>query len=289
MISGLNQEVDVLGRTFHFQTELTRRGDLFVRTEVFVGGKVVATREYRLVRDGRKLDEESVLALMKEQHGRVIERTLERVQSYQERKRDDSAAGSTPTTPAFDAHQAKNLQPPADELREAASTAIRIRRIFGKFRLRLDLGSLASDADLAARLQTAARGFTWIISSPMFQEIRLDEQMRCHLVSDRVNGWIEGGRDPAAAAEIWSEIIAFNAYVAEINNRTELLEFDRQLLMWAAYQVQSQGMSDDLLDKLQWLAGRDLELDRLLDRPKDVSRDTWFALLCRVLNQTPAS
>ena len=53
MISGLNQEVSVLGRAFHFQTELTRKGDLFIRTEVFVGGKVVATRENRLDRAGQ--------------------------------------------------------------------------------------------------------------------------------------------------------------------------------------------------------------------------------------------
>ena len=55
MISGLNQEVDVLGRAFHFQTELTRRGDLFIRTEVFVGGKVVATRDRRLDRATQRM------------------------------------------------------------------------------------------------------------------------------------------------------------------------------------------------------------------------------------------
>lgn len=288
MISGLNQEVSVLGKTFHFQTELTKQGDLFIRTEVFVGGKVVATRETRLDRADRgRLDKEALRALMKEQHQRVIERTLERVKTYQEKKGELPAEQPAASLPAFDGQQAENFAPPSDETRETASSAVRIRRIFGRFRLRLGLGSEVPEGELAGRLETAARGFSWIIKSPTFQEIRLDEQMRCHLVSDQVNAWLAGDRDPARARQIWSEIVSFNDYVASINNRAELLAFDRQLLTWAAFQVQKHGMSTAVLDQLQWLAGRDLELDELLDKPDDVAGETWFAVLCHVLSQTP--
>ena len=290
MISGLNQEVNVLGRTFHFQTELTRRGAFFIRTEVFVGGKIVATREQRLEQTGR-LDEDAVRTSMKEQHGRVIESTLKRVESYQERKGDRAPAPpeSQQDAPAFDAQRAENLAPPSEQLRGEASSAIRIRRIFGKLRLRVDLCAAASESDLPGRLQTASRGFAWIIGSPTFQDIRLDEQMRCHLVRDRVDSWLRGDRDPAQAVEIWSEIVVFNTYVTEINNRAELVEFDRQLLTWAAYQVQSDGISEDMLDHLQWLFGRDPELDKQLDQPQGVADEDWFALLCRVLAHTSAT
>ncbi len=288
MISGLNQEVSVLGKSFHFQTELTHNGALFVRTEVFVGGKVVATRENRLDQASRgKLDEESLRALMKEQHQRVIERTLERVKTYQKKKGEQPQAPPAASLPAFDEQQAENFVPPSDETREAASSAVRIRRIFGRFRLRLGLGMEVPAADLARRLATAARGFSWIINSPTFQEIRLDEQMRCHLVSDQVNAWLAGDRDADRATQIWSEIVTFNDYVAAINHRAELITFDRQLLAWAAYRVQKQGMSTDILDQLQWLAGRDPELDELLDKPDNVADETWFAVLCHVLAQTP--
>ncbi len=289
MISGLNQEVSVLGKTFHFQTELTRKGDLFVRTEVFVGGKVVATRENRLDRKGRgKLDEEGLRNLMKEQHNRVIERTLERVKSYQEKKgQQQPQAPPAASLPAFDGGQAKSFVPPSDETRQAASSAVRIRRIFGRFRLRLGLGSAVPPADLGRRLEIAARGFAWIIKSPTFQEIRLDEQLRCNLVSDQVKAWLAGDRDDARAAQIWSEIVTFNDYVAAINNRAELLLFDRQLLSWAAFQVQNRGMSSSVLDQLQWLAGRDPELDELLDKPDGVADEIWFAVLCQALAQTP--
>ncbi len=288
MISGLNEEVSVLGRTFHFQTELTHRGDLFVRTEVFVGGKVVATRENRLDRAGRgRLDEDGLRALMKEQHKRVIERTLERVKTYQEKKGEQTPAPPAASLPAFDGQQAESFVPPSEETRAAASSAVRIRRIFGRFRLRVGLGSEVPAAELAGRLETAARGFSWIIKSPTFQEIRLDEQMRCNLVSDQVNAWLAGDRDPARAQQIWSEIVTFNDYVTAINHRAELIAFDRQLLTWAAFQVQNRGMSTAVLDQLQWLAGRDLELDVLLDKSDGVAGETWFAVLCHVLAQTP--
>lgn len=288
MISGLNQEVNVLGRTFHFQTELTHKRDLFVRTEVFVGGKVVATREHRIHRTARgKLDEEGLRTLMKDQHNRVIERTLERVRTYQEKKGEQPQAQPAASLPAFEGQQAKDFLPPSEETRKAASNAVRIRRIFGRFRLRLGLSSEVPPTELLERLETAARGFTWIINSPTFQEIRLDEQMRCHLVSDQVNAWLAGDRDAARATQIWTEIVTFNDYVAAINNRAELIAFDRQLLTWAAFQVQGQAISTAVLDQLQWLAGRDTELDELLDKPDAVTSETWFAVLCHVLAQTP--
>ncbi len=288
MISGLNQEVEVLGRTFHFQTELTRKVHLFVRTEVFVGGKVVATRENRIgIAGRRKLDEESLRAVMKKQHNRVIERTLERAKAYQEKKEVQPAAQPVANLPAFDGQPAENFVVPSEGERTAAASAVRIRRIFGKLRLRLGLDSAIPSAELTTRLETAARGFAWIIKSPTFQEIRLDEQMRCHLVSEQVNAWLASDRDQARAQDIWSEIVSFNDYVAAINHRAELIVFDRQLLKWAAYQVQSQGMSTEILDQLQWLVGRNRKLDELLDQPDGVSGEDWFAGLCHVLEQTP--
>ncbi len=287
MISGLNQEVNVLGRTFHFQTELTR--DLFIRTEVFVGGKVVATRENRLAEAAGpgRFDEEGLRAVMKEQHGRVIERTLERVKAYQEKKGERKDQGPPATLPAFDAQPAESFVLPSDEVREAASSAIRIRRIFGKLRLRLGLEREVPAAELAGRLETASRGFAWIVRSPTFQEIRLDEQMRCNLVREQVDAWLVSDRDPARAARIWAEIVTFNDYVAAINHRAELIVFDRQLLAWAAYRVQHGRMSTEVLDHLQWLAGRDLELDQLLDKPDGVTDQIWFTVLCHVLSQIP--
>ena len=115
-ISGLNQEVDILGRTFHFQTELSRGSTPVIRTEVFVGGKVVATRENRLDR-GRpdERDEEALRAAMKAQHQRFIQSTVERVTTYQERKRRPAEPPvAAPGLPAYDTGQVTTLVPPTD-------------------------------------------------------------------------------------------------------------------------------------------------------------------------------
>ena len=290
MITGLNQEVDILGKTFHFQTELTRKGDLYVRTEVFVGGKVVATRENRLERSHLKtLDEDGIRALMKEQHGRVIESTLERVKTYQKKKSEPRPEQPLASLPVFDAQPAENFALPSEDVREAAASAVRIRRIFGRLRLRLGLEDEVPPEELTRRLETAARGFVWITKSPTFQEIRLVEQVRCSLVREQVDDWLAGDRDPDRARKIWSDIVHFTDYVTTINDRAELIAFDRQLMTWAAYQVQQHGMSTEVLDHLQWLAGRDAELDELLDKPADVADQTWFAVLCHVLSKTPRS
>ncbi|MEM7582514.1 MAG: hypothetical protein AAF560_03970 [Acidobacteriota bacterium] len=291
IISGLNQEVTVLGRTFHFQTELTRKPDLHIRTEVFVGGKVVATREHQLLVPP-PADEEAVRSAMKEQHKRVIESTLQRAKRYQDRRGEAPASTTSqpaPHVPNFDIQQARNLGPPSSDQRAAVASAIRIRRIFGKFRLRLGLGQPMTNSEIAERLETAARGFAWIKSSPTFEEIRLDEQMRCHLVGEQVDQWLAGDRNLQRAKEIWSGIVRFNDYVTEINHRAELVEFDHQLLMWTAFQVRDGGMSDAVLDHLQWLSGRSTELDRLLDKPQGVSDETWFTQLCDVLTQLPSA
>ena len=289
MISGLNQEVTVLGRTFHFQTELTRKEELYIRTEIFVGGKIVATRESLLAREQRaKLDDDEIRALMKEHHALVIESTLKRVETYQSRKPALEDTGPIEPIQAFDVQKAESLGPPDSDMRDAVSSAIRIRRIFGKVRLRLGLEPVLPEDEITGRLATASRGFAWVIGTPTFEEIRVDEQMRCHLVSEQVNDWLASeAKDPAEAKRIWSEIVRFNDYVAEINNRADLIAFDRQLLMWTALQIQQAGISDMILDHLQWLAGRDLQLDKLLDRPREVASKAWFSTLCQVLTRIP--
>ncbi len=102
MSSGLNQEVNVLGRAFHFQTELSHQGGLSIRTEVFVGGKVVATRERRLDHvDRSAVKDEDLRALMKEHHAQVIERTLERV-IQDSSMTTDRSTGTRPHGPTID-------------------------------------------------------------------------------------------------------------------------------------------------------------------------------------------
>ena len=235
MISGLNQEVEILGRTFHFQTELSDQDGLSIRTDVFIGGKVVATRESRLTDDAAaQIDPGALRARMKEHHNKTLD--------------------------SF------------------------VRRFFGRFRQLMGPASALPD-DFDDRLVVMSRAFAWMIRSSPFVEIRIDEQMRCHLLKEQIEEWLASERDPRQAAQIWSGIVTFNKYLSEINHRSDLQAYDQQMLIWALDEVQRHGMTGEVLKGLETLYGLDPRLDQSLDHPKDVTRGAWTALLRHVLTE----
>lgn len=293
MISGLNQEVEILGRTFHFQTELSDQDGLSIRTEVFVGGKVVATRETRLDADvPAELEPGDLRARMKAHHSKTLESFVSRARSYQ--RRDGEApmpeAGGSPAPPPEDAAAPepppvgtpKGLAPPSPAAREAVAGALRVRRLFGRFRQLMGPTS-AFPEDFGDRLEVMSRAFAWMIQSSLFGEIRIDEQMRCHLLKEQIDEWLASDRDRRQAAQIWAGIVTFNNYLSEINHRTDLQAYDQQMLVWALDEVQRQGMTDEVFKGIETLYGLDPRLDELLEDPHDVSGRAWIAHLRHVL------
>lgn len=276
MISGLNQEVEVLGRTFHFQTELSGSVPPIIRTEVFVGGKVVATRESRLGRHHAELGEDGLKTRMKDHHHKVVDGFLSRARNYHERASHERAG--VPLSDSGDS------LPPSPILREAASSALAIRRMFGKLRLGVGLTTPITAENIADRLERAARGFAWVVKSPTFSEIRVDEQVHFHLVKDQVDTWLASTGLLPDAVRIWSEIVSLNDYLAEINDRAELLAFDRQVLRWALVDVETkQAIDEPVLEELRGLFGRDLALDEALNGADTSDPRHWVELLRAVL------
>lgn len=301
MISGLNQEVEILGRTFHFQTELTDQDGWSIRTEVFVGGKVVATRESRLKggEEAAARDEGVLRARMKEHHQQTLESFVERARRYQQRdggpapllgEAEPPQPAPEPPPPQPPAPEpplavrgpSKGLAPPSPEVQKAVAGALRVRRFFGRFR-QLMGPTTGLPSDLGDRLEVMSRAFAWMIQSSLFVEIRIDEQVRCHLLKERIDEWLASRRDPRQAAQIWSGIVTFNKYLTEINHRSDLVAYDQQMLIWALDEVQRNGMTAEVFKGLESLYGLDPRLDNLLDQPGDVSARAWTAHLRHVL------
>ena len=136
------------------------------------------------------------------------------------------------------------------------------------------------------RLERSAAGFDWMTGSPHFREIRIDEQVRCYLLKERIDQWLGGRREVHHAAKIWTGVVAFVGYLTEINHRSELLSFDQQLLVWAIDEIQRSGLSPSIFERVDALYGRDPGLDTLLDEPDGVSRAAWTAHLRRVLTES---
>lgn len=307
MISGLNQELEILGRTFHFQTELSDQDGLSIRTEVFVGGKVVATRESRLDEAAMTRGEAGLRARMKAHHNLTLETFVERARHYQHRDEapgpppGETESGPAPSPrptlgplspadvetpeppPPPSPERSRALEPPSQEVREAAAGGLRVRRFFGRFRQLMGRAS-GLPSDFGDRLEVMARAFAWMIQSSLFVEIRIDEQMRCHLLKEEIEEWLAGERDARQAAQIWSGIVTFNKYLSEINHRSDLVAYDQQMLIWALDEVQRGGMSPEVFKGLETLYGLDPRLDRLLDQPENVSDRVWTAHLRHVLS-----
>ncbi len=266
MIGGLNQEVEILGRTYHVQTELSDAG---IRTEVFLGGKLVASREKTVA--AADLDGSSLLTLIQEQHEKILSGVAERLEQYRER-------GERPAPrPVAVPGKGVPFRAPAPTV----DIGLRLRRLLEEFRQRL--GRLPHEPRGSAHLERAAEHFDWILQSTRFPGLRLDEQVRFNLLQDRLQGWLQGERDPDHGRRIWSDIRIFNDYLAEINNRAELAAFDRDLLAWTLHRLEVDGMSERLREHLSLMTGRDREVDRLLAEPALAGDEVWTAELGRVL------
>ena len=304
MISGLNQEIELLGKTFHFQTELSDQGGLSIRTEVFVGGKVIATRENRIDAAAQAESDAVVRTWMKDQHQQTITTFVARARRYQMRGNTSEPASEAPEAPAPAPVQSEGVPetppaaattekatpaadaPPASDSPELAA-ALRVRRFFASFRAAVDVGkdSLIETLppDLKRRLAKTAQTLTWMIRSEMFTQIRIDEQARCHLLKEQIDEWLTGGCDPWRGAQIWSNVVDFGQYLAEVNLRSELVAHDQQLIIWALGAVASRGMTAEVRECIEPLYGRHPKLDQLLDKPEGVSDVTWTAHLRSVL------
>jgi len=283
MISGLNQDVEILGKTFHFQTELSGQKGLYLRTEVFLGGKVVASREHGI--EGVEEGEDDLRAHMKDHHKRMIRTFVGRAKAYELRSTEtepgESSALEAPAEESEAPAEAPGVDPPAPATAEVGR-AIRVRRFFGRVCTLVGSTDLLPD-DLEERLGKAVGAFEWMIGSALFLEIRIDEQAQCSLLKDQIKEWAAGDKDQEQAAQIWSGIVIFSNYLAEVNYRSDLVAFDRQLLVWVLDKVQSQGMTDEILKPVKSLYGRHPHLDRLLDEPDGISEDAWTAELRSML------
>ncbi len=294
MTGGFNQEVEIFGRTYHVQTELSDTG---IRTEVFHGGTLVATREKPLAaaeREGSHL-----LVLIQKQHEKILAGVAKRIRQYAERRQAAAADTSdrdtsdrdtsdretpgrgTPTPAPRPAAAAPTPRSVARTPGGAVDIGLRVRRFLERFRRRL--GPLPRELGGGARLERAAEQFAWVVSSPEFPRLRIDEQVRFNLIHDQLESWLRSARDPEEGRRIWSEIRIFDRYLAEINNRAELAAFDRDLLAWALRRLEADGMSDRLREHLALATGRDGELDRLLAAPETAGDEVWAAELRRVL------
>ncbi len=111
-----------------------------------------------------------------------------------------------------------------------------------------------------------------ITASPVFPELRLDEQVRFLDLRDRFGEWRRGGLEPEASSELLWDTVAFADQLLEINQRRDLAAFDHKLLLWALAEMGGRGMTEEIMTRLESQRGRDRALDTVLDHRTSPSR-----------------
>lgn len=279
MSTGINQDIEILGKVFHLQTQVCSTPQPGIRTEVFIGGKLVATRDAALEAvPTADTPEAEVRQMLKGHHQRILESIVERANRYRKREPEPTPTLATeneaePMTTSLPIIPSGNVD-----------IALRVRRILERFRSRLGVEIASSENEVERRLERAARGFAWVLQSPDFGEIRIDEQVRFNLLKDQIDEWLSGKRSADQGENIWADVLNFNQYLTGINDRADLAAFDRDLLRWALRKIEGTGVSDRARRHLEMVRGRDVALDRLLDNPDPLGAQVWLAHLRRILD-----
>ncbi len=285
MVSGLNQNVEILGRVFHVQTEVIAGDDSKIQTTVFLEGKVIGSREMPL--EANPDSEERVRSQRDQQHVTIVNSLVARMTRLRERRASPDARPISEPEPAE--ATAEPTLPYADD-DPTLLCAIRVRRLLGRFRDAIDVAPPTNPGELSERLSKATRVINNIVSSLTFREIRLDEQVRFNILKQRIDGWLSSDREHDEGVRIWSEVAVFSAYIAKINDREELIAFDMQLLVWGMHIIRQHGVNGETARQLQSLYGLDVRLDHLLDTPSERDHsEGWLKTMQDLLDRLSKS
>ncbi len=125
--------------------------------------------------------------------------------------------------------------------------------------------------------------------------LRIDDRLAIRRVQKRIFAYLEQPREQAGR-RLWNDLVAFFGLLRQINNRHELREHDRRMVLTVHYQLSRKVAADpipsEILERLDPLLGRDDELDRIMLRSSGHCCRDCLEPLARLKNelaQTEAS
>ena len=251
LAGGIGQDLVLFGRRFHVQTESCDGG---LRTEIFLGGRLITTRRAQLSSAERLGGAESQRLRMKEYHQSIVSGIIERASSRHESKKS-STSSSAPR--GRKRRASREVLDTATPEQTSLQVSLRVRDLITDFRRRI---ATIDGATASEYLEQAYPAIAQVIDSPLFKAVRLDEQLRFHLLQDQIDAWRHERDDHHVAAEIWSDITDFSAQLEGINHRAEFAAIPPDGL--------TTGTSDKVLGR-----GRESTESSTVDR-----EETWASL-----------
>ena len=284
-MSGLIDKIALLGREFTIQTELIPGREVKIRTLVYDGGRLVTSREIPL--DPAATTDELVEAKVRSQHKLITDTLITRATELRATKEGIAVRpAATPPSPKPTPPTPKGTPRPEIEPGSPLEIGIAIRQTIGPFGLAFAHPAPTTATGYNAVLEEVETAIDAIMKSPAYEHVRLDEQLTMIAIRGQLATWRLADKDIASATEIWPSIERFAHHQQKINDRRDLVAFDHMLLTWAMSQLGKGKITDELVEGLDGLLGRDAELDAFLQDPDASTTMDLLEILLRLIDQT---
>lgn len=285
-MSGLIDKIALLGREFTIQSELIEGEDVKIRTLVYDGGRLVTSREVEL--DDADISADTIETRVRGQHKLITDTLISRATDLQAIKGGRPDRRGAPPAPKTAPHQPKGKPRPEIEPGSSLEIGIAIRQTIGPFGLAFAHPAPTTAEEITNTLEAVETSIDTIMKSPNYEHVRLDEQLTMIAIRGQLATWRLADRDMTLATEIWPSIERFAYHQQKINDRRDLVNFDHQMLTWAMSQLGKGEITNELIDGLNGLRGRDAELDLLLENPGASNPMELLEILLRLIDQTLA-
>lgn len=284
-MSGLIDKIALLGREFTIQTEIIPGDEDKIRTLVYDGGRLVTSREVKLGSEAGSHD--LTETKVRNQHKLITETLVKRATQLQAAKGEETRRpGAAPPAPKTAPAPPKGTPRPLVEPGSQLEIGLAIRQTIGPFGLAFARPAPTTASEYERILGEVESSIDAIMKGSTYEHVRLDEQLTFIAIRGQLATWRLSQNDLAVATEIWPSIERFAYHQQKINDRRDLVIFDHALLTWAMSQLGKGKISDELIDGLEGLRGRDAELDAFLDNPGASNAMELLEILLRLIDQT---
>lgn len=284
-MSGLIDKIALLGREFTIQSELIEGEEVKIRTLVYDGGRLVTSREVALIKGEDTA--EIIETRVRQQHKLITDTLIQRATELQATKGEKiDRRGAAPPAPKPAPPTPKGTPRPEIEPGSPLEIGIAIRQAIGPFGLAFAHPAPTTAEEYRSTLEAVEVAIDTIMNSPNYDHIRLDEQLTMIAIRGQLATWRLADMDMTVATEIWPSIERFAYHQLKINDRRDLVTFDHQILTWAMSQLGKGKATAELIDGLDGLRGRDVELDALLEDPDASTPMKLLEILLRLIDQT---
>jgi hypothetical protein len=167
--------------------------------------------------------------------------------------------------------------------------SLRIRRLYFALRRRvLKEQRVETLEQVEERLALVSRHFADARSSEIYRFLRIDDRIQMRSLYRRIVLWMKDAeRSPVVGWRLWQDLTSFVQLLTGVNNRQELQEHDQRVIArafreLAAVESPPEVVPEDLLGELEYVLGRDDDLDELILSPDTHLPSAWAPVLVRL-------